>query len=55
LIVTDSIVIDRGIWTATLNSKLTGTYLSQWKLSDGKWYVENEMTNSDFIDNKPKE
>jgi transcriptional regulator with XRE-family HTH domain len=55
LIVSDSILIDRGIWSATLYSKLTGTYLSQWKLSDGKRYIENEMTNSDFIDNKPKE
>ena len=55
MIVTDSIAIDRGTWTSGLNINITGTYLSQWKLSDGKWYIENEMTNADFIDEKQKE
>ena len=49
LIVTDSIAIDRGTWNATLHGSIpvTGTYLSQWRLVNGKWFIENEMTNSD--------
>jgi len=44
-----SIVVERGIWSGDIQQKipLTGTYLTQWKLLDGKWYIENEMSNSD--------
>jgi len=52
LIITDSIAIDRGTWISGSNMNLTGTYLCQWKLSEGKWYIENEMTNTDFRNQK---
>jgi transcriptional regulator with XRE-family HTH domain len=55
LIISDSIAIDRGAWKAFLIDELTGTYLTQWRLYNGKWYIENEMTNTDFIDKKMKE
>ncbi len=54
-IISDSITVDRGVWKADLNIKLTGTYLTQWRILNGKWYIENEMTNTDFIDEKLKE
>lgn len=46
---TKSIVVDRGIWRGNIEQSisLTGTYLTQWRLLDGKWYIENEMSNSD--------
>ena len=49
LIITDSIVIERGIWRGNLNNYLTGSYLTQWRLSDGVWYIENDMSNTDII------
>jgi len=56
VIITDSILVDRGIWKANIqiepNSIMTGTYLAQWRLVDGKWYIENEMTNSDMMGNE---
>ena len=55
IIISDSIAIDRGVWKAVLNDNLTGTYLTQWRLYNGKWYIENEMTNTDFIDKELKE
>lgn len=47
--ITDSIAIDRGVWDLSINSVLvsSGTYLSQWRYVNGKWQVENEMSNSD--------
>jgi transcriptional regulator with XRE-family HTH domain/ketosteroid isomerase-like protein len=45
--VSDSIAVERGVWKADINNKMTGTYLTQWRLSDGKWYIENEMSNTD--------
>lgn len=49
MIITDSIVVERGVWTGELEILLTGTYLTQWRFSDGKWLIENEMTNTDYI------
>ena len=48
-VITDSIAIDRGVWTVSLNSVpvATGTYLTQWHYLDGKWLIENEMSKSD--------
>lgn len=48
MIITDSIVVERGVWTGEQEILLTGTYLTQWRLSDGKWFIENEMTNTDI-------
>jgi transcriptional regulator with XRE-family HTH domain len=47
IIISDSIIVERGVWKADLNINLSGTYLTQWRLSDGKWFIENEMTNTD--------
>ena len=55
IIISDSIAVDRGVWSAGVNSRLTGTYLTQWRLSKGKWYIENEMTNTDFSNEKLNE
>ena len=48
-VMTDSIAIDRGVWTVSINSvpMATGTYLTQWHQSHGKWWIENEMSKSD--------
>ncbi|MBN1327828.1 MAG: helix-turn-helix transcriptional regulator [Candidatus Heimdallarchaeota archaeon] len=45
----DSIVIERGMWKGNLNIYLTGSYLTQWKFSNGAWYIENDMSNTDII------
>ncbi|MDD4501284.1 MAG: helix-turn-helix transcriptional regulator [Bacteroidales bacterium] len=43
IIISDSIFVDRGVWKA---GQMTGTYLTQLRLcKDGKWYIENEMSN----------
>jgi hypothetical protein len=55
MIITDSIAIDRGIWTSNESNGLSGTYLTQWRLYEGKWYIENEMTNTDLIVGNSKE
>ena len=50
IIISDSIAIDRGVWKADINIQMTGTYLTQWRFFNGKWHIENEMTNTDFKD-----
>ena len=46
IVVSDSILVDRGVWKA---GQVTGTYLTQWRLcEDGEWYIENEMSNTDL-------
>ena len=46
LVISDSILVDRGVWKA---GQMTGTYLTQWRLcKNGEWYIENEMTNTDI-------
>ncbi|RZJ66160.1 MAG: nuclear transport factor 2 family protein [Flavobacterium sp.] len=42
--VTDTVAIDRGVWAGIANGKISGVYLTQWKLVDGKWLIWNEMT-----------
>jgi len=48
-VITDSIAIDRGVWTVSVNSVpvATGSYLTQWHNLNGKWLIENEMSKSD--------
>ena len=48
-VISDSIAIDRGVWTLSINAVLmaTGTYLTQWHQNHGKWRIENEMSKSD--------
>jgi len=49
MVISDSIAIDRGVWTVSVNSVpvATGTYLTQWHYFKGKWLIENEMSKSD--------
>lgn len=45
--VTDSIAIETGTWTGFNGQSFDGSYFAQWKKVDGKWYIENYMTNYD--------
>ena len=51
IVLADSIIIERGLWVLKINSKvaLKGSYLDQWHLIKGKWYLENEMTKTDEV------
>jgi transcriptional regulator with XRE-family HTH domain len=51
LVVADSIAVDRGEWSVSLESVVvaTGTYMTQWHYVDGKWLGENEMSKSDVL------
>jgi hypothetical protein len=46
-VTSDNMIIERGTWKAIIhdNVQLSGTYLSQWRYSNKKWFIENEMTN----------
>lgn len=48
IIVSDSVAVDRGVWKGYSSIPLSGTHLRQWHLIDGTWYIENQMTNTDF-------
>ena len=52
-VISDSLAIDRGVWDVSVNSIVvaSGTYLSQWRYINGKWWVENEMSKSDALNN----
>ncbi len=52
-VISDSIAVDRGVWTVSINSIpiATGTYLTQWHYINGQWLIENEMSKSDKIIN----
>lgn len=43
--VTDSVAIETGTWTGWNQQSFEGSYFAQWKKVDGKWYIENYMTN----------
>jgi transcriptional regulator with XRE-family HTH domain len=52
-IISDSIAVDRGVWSVSVNSMViaTGTYLSQWHYINDIWWVENEISKSDLSSN----
>jgi transcriptional regulator with XRE-family HTH domain len=52
-VISDSLAIDRGEWDVSVNAIVvaSGTYLSQWRYIDGKWWIENEMSKSDAVNN----
>jgi hypothetical protein len=52
-LISDSLAIDRGEWDVSVNAIVvaSGTYLSQWRYIDGKWWIENEMSKSDAVNN----
>ncbi|MBD3581528.1 helix-turn-helix domain-containing protein [Flavobacterium selenitireducens] len=44
--ITDTVAIDKGIWAGSAEGqKISGTYLTQWRLKDGVWKIENESSN----------
>ncbi|HBH47769.1 MAG TPA: hypothetical protein DDX98_03980 [Bacteroidales bacterium] len=47
LIITKKLIVDRGIWTMKMGDEviLGGNYISQWHYKDGKWAIENEISN----------
>jgi len=51
LTISDSIAVDRGEWSVSLDSIVvaTGTYMTQWRYMKGKWLDENEMSKSDVL------
>ena len=52
-VVADSIAVDRGVWTVSINAVPVAsvTYLTQWHLINGQWMIENEMSKSDKVIN----
>lgn len=47
VVVSDSIAIERGTWEGTNNETFTGNYLTQWRLQNGSWFMENHMTHTE--------
>ena len=49
IVFSDSIMVERETWQIDLapEVKITGSTLCQWRLKDGNWKIENEMTNTD--------
>jgi len=47
----DSLAIERGSWEITLgdNFSVTGYYLTQWRFSNGRWQIENEMSKAGIV------
>ncbi len=53
--VTDSVAIDKGTWAGKANGqKISGTYLTQWRLKNGSWKIENESSNVEFSPDSAK-
>lgn len=54
IVMSDSLAVDRGEWNLSINAIViaSGTYLSQWHYINGKWWIENEMSKSDIVDNQ---
>ncbi|AWV98774.1 hypothetical protein DJ013_11550 [Arcticibacterium luteifluviistationis] len=42
----DSIAVERGVWTGFNNGEFSGNYLTQWRLVQGHWYIENSMSSA---------
>jgi transcriptional regulator with XRE-family HTH domain len=47
VVISDSIAVDRGIWSLSPEINSSGYFLAQWHLIKGVWWIENEMTKSD--------
>lgn len=47
LIKSDSLVVERGIWKGVNNGNFSGNYLTQYRLVNGQWYIENDMSSAD--------
>ncbi len=51
-IVSDSIAVERGTWTVSVNQVLnvSGIYLTQWHYVNGTWKIENDMSRTENLD-----
>ncbi len=43
--ITDSVAIEHGSWTGWNRQNFQGSYMAQWKKVNGKWYIENYISN----------
>lgn len=43
--ITDSVATETGSWKGWNKQSFEGSYMAQWKKVNGKWYIENYMTN----------
>lgn len=53
-VVNDSIAVERDLWAINVHSVpiLTGASLTQWRYSDGQWWIENSMSKTDKVFNQ---
>jgi transcriptional regulator with XRE-family HTH domain len=53
-VVNDSIAVERNVWVIHANSlpALTGASLTQWRYSEGQWWIENSMSKTDKVMNQ---
>ncbi|WP_430413112.1 helix-turn-helix domain-containing protein [Kordia sp.] len=48
VIISDSIAVEKGIWEGNNNGTFAGSYLTQWRLKDGNWFIENTMSHKEY-------
>lgn len=48
VIISDSIAIEKGVWEGNNNGTFPGNYLTQWRLKDGNWFIENSMNQKEY-------
>jgi transcriptional regulator with XRE-family HTH domain len=50
-IVNDSLAVERALWVLKANptTVLKGSSLTQWRFSEGQWWIENSMSKTDGI------
>ena len=53
-VVNDSIAVERDLWSISSISTpvLTGSSLTQWRYTDGRWWIENAMSKTDRVINQ---
>jgi len=49
LVISKDVLVDRGTWRGNIKNvfNMSGSFMSQSRYIDGKWYIENEISNSD--------
>lgn len=52
--VNDSLAVERDLWALKANptTVLTGSSLTQWRFSEGQWWIENSMSKTDKLINQ---
>jgi transcriptional regulator with XRE-family HTH domain len=48
IVISDAIAIEKGFWEGNNNGTFSGNYLTQWRLKDGNWFIENTMTHREY-------